>query len=122
MCTFLQFCCDTIFQSPKDLGARRQVLMTDVTAEMWQEPRVPYVSLVASLPRACCAPFKGLSCLTDSGLRGQTACAIARIVSAAPGNAVGTHPAEPVERFLLRHSAHLMVRSTRVTSAGLDGT
>lgn len=42
------------------------------------------------------------------------------IVSAALGNAAGTHPAEPVEQFLLHHSAHLMVRSTRVTSARLD--
>lgn len=62
VCTFVQFvqfCCDTIFQSTKDLAARREVIITDVTAEMWQEPRVPYVSLFASLPRACGAPFKG---------------------------------------------------------------
>lgn len=59
VCTFAQFCCDSIFQSAKDLGARREVIITDVTAEMWQEPIVPYVSLFVSLPRACRAPFKG---------------------------------------------------------------
>lgn len=56
---FFQFCSDTIFQSTKDLGARREVIITDVTAEKWQEPRVPYVSLFVSLPRVCRAPFKG---------------------------------------------------------------
>lgn len=91
----------------------REVTIADVTAEMWQQPRGAVCFPCLCLFQGCVALLlRALLARLISGLRGQTACAIAMVVMRQERS-----PPNQLSRSCCITLAHLMVRSTRVTSS-----